>query len=74
MFIKKDILEFFDAMMKLEEQQSDFFGSLSTDVEDSKIKDALKRLSDHEQRHMGRVQRIIDLVNSVTDQDLEKQT
>lgn len=69
MFIKKDLLEFFDSMMELEKQQRDFFKALSTDVDDSRIKSVLIRLADDEQRHAGQVQRIIDLVNSVADLD-----
>jgi len=72
MFIKKDLLEFFDSMMELETKQRDFFRILSTDVDDAKIKNALIRLADDEQRHAGQVQRIIDIVNSVTDLDSGK--
>ncbi len=74
MFIKKDLLEFFDSMMELEKQQRDFFRTLSIAVDDSVIKNALIRLADDEQRHAGQVQRIIDLVNSVADMDSEKKT
>jgi len=69
MFIKKDLLEFFDAMMELEKKQRDFFRTLSTDVDDSKIKNALIRLANDEQRHMAQVQRIVELVNSVSSAD-----
>ncbi|MEI8186236.1 MAG: hypothetical protein WCG19_06045 [Chlorobiaceae bacterium] len=65
MFIKEDLLGFFESMMELEVKQRDTFMGLAADIDDPDIKNILKRIGNDEQSHMGLVQRIIDLLNSV---------